>query len=424
MSLSSAAGSAASSAISSPSIAAAAHVNINHINRNNTVRKWVLKRRPRGVFDPDLDAELVTSQYEYESPELQTHTHTHTNTLSHTHQPPPPPLELGDTQVVVEPTMLSVDAFLRNIMADGAYHGSLPIGSTFPALGYGRVVQAGVRSRHRIGTTVAGMLEASDRVVVESNAVVRAIGLPIPGFPKHASLGLLGITCGMTAYCGVFCVASRPPRRGETVVVTGAAGAVGSIAVQLCQSTGARVVAVAGGPQKKEYLLQTLGCDGVIDYKCTDRSLREQIAETCPNGIDFVYDNVGGRVLNALLYNINANARVVICGAISQYSGKLHNNHNGNGDKTIHYDYDCCGAEGPSNYLKLAEKGAEMRGFNVMQHIAKLPLMLLGMVYLWARGKVTLAVHVEEGLERFPRALQKLFTGETIGKTLVRVRAD
>ncbi len=321
---------------------------------------------------------------------------------------------MEETQILVEPQLLSVDAFLRTMCDESAYHGSLSIGSTFPAIGYGKVVRAGARSGHAVGTTVAGMLSASDRCVVEGKQAIRSMKFPF--LRRSDSLGLMGLTSGLTAYCGVFYVPSKRPRKGETVVVTGAAGAVGSIAVQLSKSTGARVVGVAGGARKGAYLRDTLGCDGVIDYKdAANRSLVEQIADTCPDGIDFIYDNVGGCILDALLFGINAKARVVVCGAISQYSGNLHN---GSKEEGV------CGARGPSNYLKLAERGAEMRGFNVIQHIFKLPLMLVGMMYLWARGKVVMTEHVEEGLEHFPRALQKLFTGETIGKTLVRVRPD
>lgn len=375
---------AAASAAATSSPIMAAHNNLN--------RKWVLKRRPVGVFDPELDVELVVEDNANDDDDE----------------------ALKETQIVVEPQLLSIDAFLRTICDESAYHGSLPLGSTFPALGYGKVVRAGVQSGHTVGTTVAGMLGASDRCVVEGKQVMRSIRLPF--LRKSDSLGLVGLTSGLTAYCGVFYVPSKRPRKGETVVVTGAAGAVGSIAVQLCKSTGARVVSVAGGPRKGAYLRDTLGCDAVIDYKDTaNRSLAEQIADTCPDGIDFIYDNVGGVTLDALLFKINPNARVVVCGAISQYSGNLHN---GSKEEGV------CGAHGPSNYLKLAERGAEMRGFNVMQHITKLPFMLAGMMYFWARGKVVMTEHIEEGLEQFPHALQKLFTGGTIGKTLVRVRPD
>merc|ERR1719506_56594 len=185
-------------------------------------------------------------------------------------------------------------------------------------------------------------------------------------------------------------------------------------ALQLLKYCGARVIGVAGGTKKAQYLMEELKCDGVIDYKDTkNRKLHEQIEALCPDGIDFIYDNVGGTILDALLYRINPKGRVVICGAISQYSGKLNTENKETGGQSK--------VEGPSNYLKLAERGAEMKGFNVMQYMMKLPLMVIGMYYLYLRGYVTVQEHIEDGLEQFPYALQKLFTGETIGKTLVKL---
>eukprot|EP00535_Pseudo-nitzschia_heimii_P010533 CAMPEP_0197174098 /NCGR_PEP_ID=MMETSP1423-20130617/770_1 /TAXON_ID=476441 /ORGANISM="Pseudo-nitzschia heimii, Strain UNC1101" /LENGTH=369 /DNA_ID=CAMNT_0042622995 /DNA_START=190 /DNA_END=1299 /DNA_ORIENTATION=+ len=351
-------------------------------------RRWILKRRPVGMFDPKRDVELLVIDDDDEKTEQR---------------------GAEDHQVIVEPEVLSVDAFLRTVCDAEAYHGALKLGDTFPAIGYGTVVWAGPKSGHKVGTRVSGMLEAADRAVLDGKTLFRTVKLP---FLDHtASLGLLSLVCGMTAYAGIFYVPSRAPRRGETVVVTAAAGAVGSVAVQLAKSTGARVVGIAGGPAKNEYMRTTLNCDAVIDYK--DRktsSLEDKIAEACPNGIDFVFDNVGGETLDALLGAINPKARVVICGAISQYSGNLNSK-----EKSV---------RGPSNYIKLAERGAEMRGYNVMQHFSKLPFMLFGLYYLWARGKVHMTEHIEDGLERFPHALRGLFTGENIGKTMVRIRKE
>lgn len=203
----------------------------------------------------------------------------------------------------------------------------------------------------------------------------------------------------------MFYVAKRP-KKGETVVVTGAAGAVGSIAAQLAKTTGARVIGVAGGDRKYAYLLNDLKLDGAICYKTVDKSLGEQLAELCNNGIDFIYDNVGGSILDTLLANINPGGRVVICGAISQYSGNL--------DKGK--------VQGPSNYLKLAERGAEIKEFNVMQYMYKIPMALFGMFYLYLRGKVQMTEHVEAGIQSFPQALNKMFTGGHIGKMLVNVK--
>merc|ERR1712232_1468054 len=128
--------------------------------------------------------------------------------------------------------------------------------------------------------------------------------------------------------------------------------------------------------------------------------------ETCPDGIDFIYDNVGGKILDNLLAKINPNGRVVICGAISQYSGKL--------NKGL--------VEGPSNYLKLAERGATMKGFNVIQYMSKILFMLFGMWWMHLRGKVRMNEHTEHGIESFPKALKKLFTGGHLGKMIVSVK--
>merc|ERR1719162_794137 len=348
-------------------------------------RQWILKRRPVGIFDPKLDVELITTNEDNED-------------------------DLKDNEIVVRPELLSVDAFLRTMCDENApYHGRIELaggkGDTgkgkegtnastksrpFPAIGFGTVIKAGAKSGHTVGKRVTGMLGAADTVTVDGAQVFRAMKFPL--LPLSASLGLMGLTAGLTAYCGVFYVASKRPSKGETVVVTG----------------------VAGGTKKAQYLMEELKCDGVIDYKDTkNRKLHEQIEALCPDGIDFIYDNVGGTILDALLYRINPKGRVVICGAISQYSGKLNTENKETGGQSK--------VEGPSNYLKLAERGAEMKGFNVMQYMMKLPLMVIGMYYLYLRGYVTVQEHIEDGLEQFPYALQKLFTGETIGKTLVKL---
>lgn len=363
-------------------------------------RKWVLKRRPVGVFDPELDSELVEEEVAL-SP-------------SPSDDDDQKKQHLGETEIVVKPQLLSIDAFLRTMLDEKAYHGSLPLGGVLPALGYGRVVLAGPKSGHKIGSRVAGMLQAADYAKVDGSQVMRAFKLPF--MSMSSSLGIMGITCGLTAYCGVFYVAPRPPRRGETVVVTAASGAVGSVAVQLCKSTGAKVVGVAGGKAKGDYLKNELNCDGVVDYKDRSKSLDDQIRDACPDGIDFVFDNVGGEILDALLFRTNPKSRIVVCGAISQYSGNLNKECEKTGKPSK--------VEGPSNYLKLAERGASMTGFNVMQHLGKLPFMMVGMFYLWMRGRVRMTEHFEDGLESFPLALQKLFTGKTIGKTLVRISKD
>ena len=344
-----------------------------------TNSKWVLKARPQGVFDPSNDVELTTEKI--------------------------PTSSLEDDEILVETTMLSGDAFIRTMMDEEAYHGALSINDTIPAIGYGKVIAAGPKAGHKVGTVVSGMMGAQTYAKIKSGGAFRHITFPF--MTPTASLGLMGLTTGLTAYTGVFYV-TRRPKRGETVVVTGAAGAVGSVAAQLAKATGARVIGVAGGPKKCQYLTDELKLDGAIDYKDSERSLEKQINVSCPDGIDFLYDNVGGTILDQLLAKINPGGRVVICGAISQYSGRLNKGK----------------VEGPSNYLKLAERGAEMKGFNVMQYMMKVPLALCGMFYYHIRGKVRMTEHIEEGIQSFPHALAKMFSGGHIGKMLVKITCN
>jgi NADPH-dependent curcumin reductase CurA len=449
MSLSS---SAAAATASNTSPLLAAHNNLNNMNNN---RKWILKRRPIGIFDPQLDVELVpdddannnqwysdndndndNSEYDdadadadnddgEEETEIKKKKKSKKKSNKKSNNSDNSSI-LKETEIIVQPQLLSVDAFLRTMCDENAYHGSLKLGSTFPALGYGTVIKAGNKSGHKIGSRVAGMLSASDLCKVDGKSAMKLYKFPYMNL--SSSLGLMGLTSGLTAYCGVFYVPSKCPQRGETVVVTGAAGSIGSIAVQLCKSTGARVIGIAGGPLKKDYLINTLKVDGVIDYKDTTKTLDEQIMEHCPDGIDFIYDNVGGEILDSLLYRINPKSRIIICGAISQYSGNLNQECKKTNQSQSQSQSSSSSSSskvyGPSNYLKLAERGSEMKGFNVMQYISRLPFMIIGMYYLYIRGYVKCDEHIEIGLEQFPIALQKLFTGQTIGKTLVRINND
>jgi len=340
-------------------------------------------KRPDGVFNAEVDAKLVT-----DSPSKDEK------------------WSCEDDEAIIETSVLSVDAFIRTQLDEEAYHGSVKIGNVLPALGYGKVVHIGKSvTNFKVGQEVIGPLGAQQYATVKANMLFSKINFPF--MKPSACLGILGLTSGLTACTGVFYVCN-PPRRGETVVVTGAAGAVGHIAAQFAKSTGARVIGIAGGEKKKQFLLRELKLNGAVDYKSKSQTMEEQLNEICPNGIDFIYDNVGGETLDILLNKINPKGRVVICGAISQYSGNLNKGK----------------VRGPSNYLKLAERGAEMKGFNVMQYMYKLPFMLIRTFWLYMRGKITTIEHVEDGLENFPGALQKLFNGGHIGKMLVNVNAD
>jgi NADPH-dependent curcumin reductase len=184
------------------------------------------------------------------------------------------------------------------------------------------------------------------------------------------------------------------------VVVSGAAGAVGSVVVQLAKARGARVIGIAGGPDKCRYLTEALGADAAIDYKNAD--VAGQLAAAAPNGVDVFFDNVGGELLDVVLDNLApAAARVVICGAISQYQ---------------HLD----DVRGPKLYLRLAERNASMRGFVVTYHMADFMDATREMSDLIKAGKLILPEHVVEGIDQFPEAMLLLFNGGSTGNLVVR----
>mmetsp|Transcript_11393 Transcript_11393/g.16185 ORF Transcript_11393/g.16185 Transcript_11393/m.16185 type:complete len:379 (-) Transcript_11393:218-1354(-) len=312
--------------------------------------------------------------------------------------------DLEDGEVVVQCEMLSVDAFLRTMLDEEAFHGGIKLGSTVPALGYGRVI-ASANPKLPCGMRVAGMLGAQDVARLKRQEAQALMAKPsLPYVKDSHSLGLLSLSCGLTAWMGIYAVA-KPPRRGENVVVSGAAGATGSVAAQLAKVTGARVFGIAGGPQKSLYVTRTLGLAGAVDYKNKEKSVSEQIKQLCPDGVDFYFDTVGGETLDAVLSNIRQGARIVICGASSQYNGNLNVG-------TVH---------GPSEYLKLAERNASMIGFTVFAHMRRVPFALIHILWLLFRHKIFLTEQIEHGISSFAPAMVKMFTGGHIGKLLVQI---
>jgi len=214
---------------------------------------------------------------------------------------------------------------------------------------------------------------------------------PLPTF-----LGALGMT-GLTAYFGILDVGAI--KAGETVVVSGAAGAVGSVVGQIARIHDCRVVGSAGGKQKCDYLVDQLGFDAAIDYKNED--LGKALREHCPKGIDVFFDNVGGETLNTVLPMLRMHGRVVICGAISQY--------NNTGP-----------VEGPSNYMSLLVSRARMEGFVVFDYAKRYPEAFAAMGSWLADGRLKSQEQIEEGIENFPAVLLKLFEGGNFGKLILR----
>ena len=230
--------------------------------------------------------------------------------------------------------------------------------------------------------------------VAHGNAVIK-VDTSLAPLPVY--LGTLGMP-GMTAYFGLLDIGR--PQEGETVLVSGAAGAVGGLVGQIAKLKGARAVGIAGGAEKCRHAIEQLGFDAMIDYKSEDVAAR--IREHCPQGVDVYFDNVGGEILDAALANITRGARVIICGAISQYNVTD-------------------AVRGPSNYLALLVNHATMTGFVVSDYGARYMEGAKDMAGWLAAGELVSCEDVAEGLENFPDTLLRLFNGENTGKLVLKV---
>ena len=303
--------------------------------------------------------------------------------------------EPGDGQALVKVTHLSIDPTIRTWMDDAPGY--------LPPIGIGDVVRSGgigevVASRSDVlpvGSTVFGMLGWQEYAVADG--ADGSMTVVPPGLDPAVVLGVLGVT-GMTAYFGIKDIGR--PRAGDTVVVSGAAGATGSVAGQLARIEGAgRVVGIAGSPDKCAWLVDELGFDDAINYRTDDVGAR--LRDTCPDGIDVYFDNVGGDILDACLANLAMRARVVLCGAISQY----------NEDRPV----------GPRNYLQLIVKRARMEGFLILDYLERFPAAQLEMAGWVLEGRIHHREHVVDGLEHAGEALNLLFSGGNTGKVVVTV---
>jgi NADPH-dependent curcumin reductase CurA len=215
--------------------------------------------------------------------------------------------------------------------------------------------------------------------------------------PLPRYLGALGMP-GLTAYFGLLDIGQ--PKEGETVVVSAAAGAVGAVVGQIARIKGCRVVGIAGGAAKCGYVTGELGFDAAIDYKSEE--VLPALARHCPKGIDVYFDNVGGEILDAALALLARRARVIICGAISQYNN-------------------LSAVQGPRNYMSLLVNHALMEGFVVFDYAARYPEGMQALAGWMMAGKLKAREDIVDGLETFPDTLQKLFRGENFGKLVLKV---
>ena len=303
----------------------------------------------------------------------------------------------GPGQVLVRVTLISLDPAMRGWLDDRpSYLPPIGLDEVIRAGGVGEVVTSS-DPRFPVGSMVQGNTGVQEYAVLDTNGLTRVD--PALGTPSMY-LGVLGMT-GMTAYFGLF--EHGRPRAGDTVLVSAAAGAVGSIAGQLARINGCRVVGVAGGPDKCSYVTDDLGFDAAVDYK--GDSLRTAIGDACPNGIDLYFDNVGGAVLNAALANLAMHARIVICGAISQYNAEQI-------------------TPGPSNYMALLVRRSTMTGFLVFDHAAEYRTARRRLAQWVADGRLTAPETLVPGsVADFHSVFLRLFTGDNVGKLILDISA-
>jgi NADPH-dependent curcumin reductase len=303
--------------------------------------------------------------------------------------------EPADGEVLVKVQYLSLDPAMRGWMNEGkSYIPPVGIGEVMRAGGVGKVVSSKDPAL-KPGDTVVGMTGVQDYAVLKAKTLTKVDPKLVP-LPVY--LGTLGMP-GMTAYFGLLEVGQF--KAGDTVVVSGAAGAVGQVVGQIAKIKGAgKVVGIAGGPDKCKYVVDTLGFDACLDYKAGD--IKKPLRDACPKGVDLYFDNVGGDILDTVLTQLAMHARIVICGAISQYNNTTP-------------------VKGPSNYMSLLVNRAMMKGMVVFDHAARYKEAAMEMGGWMAQGKLKSREDIVEGLETFPDTLLKLFKGENLGKLVLKV---
>lgn len=303
------------------------------------------------------------------------------------------PLQDGQIRIAVK--YLSIDPAMRVWMTEAkSYWPPVGLGEVMRSAGIGEVVESR-NDKFPVGSWVSGMTGVQSELVSDGKGMQRfdASRLPHPGW----ALSLFGAT-GLTAYFGLVEIGS--PKAGEVLVVSAAAGAVGSAVVQIGKALGLRVIGIAGGADKCKFVKETLGADEAIDYK--HENVTVQLKEFCPDGIDIYFDNVGGEILDAVLKRLKLKARIVLCGGISQY--------NATGE-----------TRGPANYLSLISARGRMEGFVIIDYLHRAEEAIAAMTPWVKAGKLGSKLDIVEGLEKFPEALRRLYTGANFGKQLVQV---
>ena len=338
------------------------------MNSNRTNRSWRLRQRPEGIIDEN-DLELVTD----EIPEIQ------------------------EGQVLAKTIYFSLDPTNRIWMSDiDQYMEPVEIGDIMRAGGSLAIVEESKVPHVKVGDIVQGGMHGGwQEYFIIPGEEAAAIPL-VESIPLTALISVLGFT-GPTAYFGFLDIGQ--PKKGETVVVSAAAGAVGSIVCQIAKIKGCRVVGIAGSDEKCNWLKDDLKVDEVINYKKDD--ILESLKEKCPEGIDIYFENVGGETLDAALTLMNNYGRIPVCGLISMYN-----------------DWE---SPGPKMFRNILMKRLTVKGFLVSDYLDRYAESLEALSEWMAEGKIQYKVDIVEGIENAPSAVNKLFTGENTGKLVIKV---
>lgn len=334
------------------------------MNTPTTNRQWRLARRPQGQITDDVFG------------------------LSEEETPQP-----RDGEALVRVQYLSMDPTILGWLERDTYMPKIEEGAVVRSFGVGQVFASRSR-RYAEGDVVSGLTGWQEWTIVDEDA--RRVQVLPEGTDPLDAVGLFGPT-GLAAYFGLFEVGA--PVAGDTVLVSGAAGATGSVAGQIAKHLGCRVVGTAGSDDKCRRVVEEYGFDACINYH-TER-LASRVREACPEGVDVFFDNVGGEVLEAALANLALRARIVICGAIAQYDGGA--------------------PHGPRNYAQLIVRRARMEGFLIVDYTAKYPQAIADLGRWAGEGVIRHHVDVVEGFEHVPAAFRRLFTGDKIGKNAVHL---
>ena len=332
-----------------------------------TNRQWLLARRPQGMVGPD---DFRHHEAALAAP--------------------------ADGEVLVKNLYLSFDPTQRGWIEDRpSYMPPVQLGEVMRATSVGEVVESR-NPDFKPGDIVQGMGGWQEYYVGSTGGPIGVSKLP-PGIPPSWFLGVLGVT-GLTAYFGLLDLGE--PKPGQTVLVSGAAGATGSIAGQIARIQGCRVVGIAGGAVKCRWLVDTARFDAAIDYKQEDVDAR--IGALCPQGVNVYFENVGGPILEAALNHIAMHARIVMCGGISGYN-------------------DATPAPGPRNLMNIVVQRARMEGFIVIDYFARMGEAVQALGGWIQSGELVHQEDIQEGFENIPATLQRLFTGRNLGKQLLRL---